>query len=300
MLGIRIGCARCHDHPLDRWTNREHLEFAAYFADPRPAEGGQMMAGKLFLPGTNHEVLPALLPLGTGNAPAGLSPESELAWFVLERGGDQYGRNFANRIFETLVGKGLIDQADDHRLSNPALHEPVLDLLAAQLAEDGFKLKSMVRFIVTSWLYSLSSEPGESGAISGDPAVGYLARREAQPLTPAQFKAAVEQVLGVNLARPEPPESPLARQLYVMNSGLIQSGLAMPGNQVDAIFEFETDPEKQLAELYRLILSRDPRAAEKAALLPELRRDSRDEKSQSAGRDLAFALMAGREFGSKR
>ncbi len=40
MLGMRIGCARCHNHPLDRWTNEEHLRFSAYFSDPRPAPGG--------------------------------------------------------------------------------------------------------------------------------------------------------------------------------------------------------------------------------------------------------------------
>ena len=61
LLGLSIGCARCHDHPMDRWQQREHLAFSAYFADARPNPEGGMMAGKLFLPGTGKAVQPALL-----------------------------------------------------------------------------------------------------------------------------------------------------------------------------------------------------------------------------------------------
>lgn len=297
MLGIRIGCARCHNHPLDRWTNIEHLHFSAYFADPRPADGGGMMAGKFFLPGTSQSIEPVLLPLGEGTPPDNMILEEELAWFVLERGREQFARNMANRIFGDLVGAHLVDMPDDHRLSNPSLHEPILALLAGKFLDSGADLKSMVRFIVTSELYALSSEPPDADRVSGDPELRYLARREARPLTTAQFKAAVEHVLGVPIDRPDPPDSPLARQLYVMNSGLILEGLETPGNQVDVIFDFEQDPFKQLEEMYRLILSRMPGEEERKALLPVLT-DAREAKQ--AGRDLAFALMAGREFGSLR
>ena len=67
--------------------------------------------------------------------------------------------------------------------------------------------------------------------------------------------------------------------------------------QVDAIFDFGTDPRAQLEELYRLILSRHPRPGEIAALQPEL---TSSRNPRQAGRDVALALMASREFGSKR
>ncbi len=296
MLGMSIACARCHNHPLDRWRREEHLQFSAYFADPRPAPGGGMMAGRFFLPGEGRPIEPALLPISAKRPPAGLSFEKETAWFALEGSGGQFARNFANRVFGVLVGKPLVASPDDHRLSNPAVHETVLDLLAKEFQAEGADLRQLVRTIAVSRVYALSSEPPDRGNLKGDPALAYLARREARPLAPAQFKRAVESVLGVEIDRPAPPESPLARQLYVMNSGLIQAGLEAPGNQVEAIFDFQPDPAEQLQELFRLILTRPPTEREAKALLPTLKGDD----ARAAGRDLAFALLAGREFGSLR
>ncbi|MED5381618.1 MAG: DUF1549 domain-containing protein [Verrucomicrobiota bacterium] len=291
LLGLSLGCARCHDHPMDRWKQREHLAFSAHFADARPNPEGGMMAGKLFLPGTGKPVQPALLRLG----PAAPLPGDALAWSILDGGHDQFGRNVANRFFGILVGKHLVDAPDDHRLSNPAIHGALLDALVREFGRTGGDPRILIRTIVTSRVYALASEPREGRSLVTDPAARYLARREARPLTPAQFKRAVESVIGDALPHEPPPESPLARQLYVLNSGLIQDGLAKPGNAVAAIGDFVAEPASQLRELFRLVLSRDPKPSEAKAFLPTL------EKQGANGLgDLAFALMAGREFGSLR
>jgi hypothetical protein len=291
LLGLSLGCARCHDHPMDRWQQREHLAFSAHFADARPDPGGGMMAGKLFLPGTGKPVQPALLRLG----PAAPPPGDALVWSILDGGHDQFGRNVANRFFGILVGKHLVDAPDDHRLSNPAIHGALLDAVVREFGRTGGDPRELIRAIVTSRVYALASEPRAGQPLATDPAARYLARREARPLTPAQFKRAVESVLGIGLPNEPPPESPLARQLYVLNSGLIRDGLAKPGNTVAAIGDFVSGPDDQLRALFRLVLSRDPRPGEAEAFLPTL------EKQGTGGlRDLAFALMAGREFGSLR
>src|SRR5205085_10612771 len=31
-LGTRIGCARCHNHPLERYTQDDYYHFAAFFS----------------------------------------------------------------------------------------------------------------------------------------------------------------------------------------------------------------------------------------------------------------------------
>ena len=292
LLGLSIACARCHDHPMDRWQQHEHLAFSAYFADARPNPEGGMMAGKLFLPGTGKAVQPALLQL---NPAAPLAPGDELAWSIIDGSHDQFGRNVANRFFGILVGKHLVDTPDDHRLSNPAIHGALLDVLVLEFGRTDGDLRKLIRTIVTSRVYALASQPGEGRALATDPAARYLARREARPLTPTQFKRAVESVVGDELPQEPPPESPLARQLYVLNSGLIQGGLTKPGNSVAAIGDFVSEPTDQLRELFRLVLSRDPRPSEADAFLQTL------QKQGAAGLgDLAFALMAGREFGSLR
>ncbi len=297
MLGIRIGCARCHNHPLDRWTNAEHLQFSAWFSDPRPAPGGGMMAGRFFLPESGKAVDPRLLPLGEGLPPGGLTSAETIGWFILERASDQFARNMVNRILGKLIGKPLVDLPDDHHITNPAVHEPILDLLVKRFQQDRTDYRKLVRFIVTSQFYAISSESPDDERVSGDPELQYFARREARPLTPSQFKGAVEAVLGVRIARPAPPDSPLAQQLYIMNSGLIQAGLKTPGSQVDAVFDFQPDPAEQLKELYRLILARNPRPEEVESFLPLLK-ESKDIRRD--GKDLAFALLASREFGSLR
>ena len=297
MLGMRIGCARCHNHPLDRWTNPEHLQFSAYFSDPRPAPGGGMMAGKFFVPESGSVVPPQLLPMGNHIPPEELTPEAALAWFILDSGNEQFARNMVNRVLGILTGAPMVDLPDDHRITNPGVSEPILDLLADRFEKDGADLRKLVRFIVTSRLYSVSSSPPSEKNVSGDPQLRYLARRDARPLTPTQYKNAVEFVLGLPIDRPALPDSPLAQQLYILNSGLIQEGLKSPENHVDAILDFQPQPAEQLAELYRLILGREPRSAERDYFLPLLRRAK---ENRGVAKDLAVALLSSREFGSLR
>ncbi|NNE91425.1 MAG: DUF1553 domain-containing protein [Verrucomicrobiales bacterium] len=301
MLGIRLGCARCHNHPLDRWKQDEHLAFSAFFSDdrPNPNGGAMMMTGQFFEPETGNLIEPALLPLPAGNAPDTASRKDVLAWFILKNPKhDLFARNIANRTFAALFGQPLVDSPDDHRLSNPAVHEPVLDLLTNTLIEVDYDLRELIRFIVTSDFYKLASSPNSDRHQKlGDAPKKYMAHQTARRLSADEFRRAVGFVTGVKVNHPLPPESPLAEQLYVLNSGLIQKALTTPGNQVDAIFDFGFDPAQQLEDLYRLILSRPPTDEEKAAFLPELK-DAKDPRQR--GRDLAFALLASREFGSVR
>lgn len=296
-LGMRIGCARCHNHPLDRWTNAEHIQFSAYFSDPRPAPGGGMMAGKFFVPESGKEATPRLLPLGNHLPPGGLTSEQALAWFILDSGNHQFARNMVNRVLGILMGRPMVDLPDDHRITNPAVSEPILDLLVERFEEDGADLRKLVRFIATSRLYAVSSSPPSAENVSGDPELRYLARRKARPLTPTQYKRAIEFVLGVEIDRPALPDSPLALQLYLLNSGLIQKGLSTLDNHVDTILDFQPDPARQLVELYQLILAREPRAQEREYFLPLLRQAKEE---RGVLKNLATALLAGREFGSLR
>ena len=93
------------------------------------------------------------------------------------------------------------------------------------------------------------------------------------------------------------PEAPLSQQLALLNRGHLQESLAVPGNQVDAIMDFELTPERQVEALFRRLLSRSPSDEERATFLTELN-DAKD--ARAAARDLAFALLVSREFGSQR
>lgn len=301
-LGISIGCARCHNHPTDGWTQAEHLQFSALFADPRPGKvrSERMMApGKFFLPGDGKAVEPALLPLGA--APREVDPKREsseqLAEFLRDQALDSFTRNTVNRLFDILLGQPLVDPAHLHQSRN-SNQERALTALGVNFAgKGGYRLGYLASLIASSAPYRLDSDPPDAKTLSGDPQLRYLARREARTLTADEYLRAVTFVLGVPPTKGLTAETPLAQQLQLLNSGVLQELLRRPGNQVEAIFDFESEPAKQLEQLYFLILSRPPRPAEVEEFVPLLREA---EDVRAVGRDLAFALFASREFSSVR
>lgn len=301
LLGISLGCARCHNHPQDRWSQADHLQFSALFADARPGKvEGTMNAGTFFLPGDGKPVRPALLSLAGKTVPldSKQSHGEQLASFLQEDASEAFARNAANRIVGILLGQHLVDAPDDHRLSNPSVHGGVLlHHLAISLEEGEFRLRPFIRYVVDSQLYRASTEPMLKDVEGRDHHVRYWARREARPLEGDAYLRAVAAVLGVPQPQEAAPETPLADQLHRLNGGLLQQWLRSPGNQVDAIFEFQADARKQLEELYLLTLSRPPRKEEQKAFLSVL---SKAEDPLVAGRDLALALLLSREFSSVR
>ncbi|MDB6137958.1 MAG: hypothetical protein JWO94_1030, partial [Verrucomicrobiaceae bacterium] len=68
----------------------------------------------------------------------------------------------ANRIWFYLMGRGLVDPVDDFRLTNPASHPALLDMLAKDLVKSGFDMKHLVRTIMLSRTYQLESSPNET------------------------------------------------------------------------------------------------------------------------------------------
>lgn len=301
LLGISIGCARCHNHPQDRWSQAQHLQFSAFFTDNRPVPGGEgrMMSGKFFLPGDGKAVQPALLPLG--DPPASNSGQdaygAQLADFLRTDASRAFSRNAANRIFGILLGRHLVESPDDHRLSNPSVFGgPLLELLADGFRGENYQLRPLIRYVVSSDLYRASSAPTDSAEL-GEAHVSYLARREARPLSGDAYLRAVAVLLGVPKPNVPAPDTPLAEQLHRLNGGLLQEWLRTPGNQIDAIFEFESDSAKQLEQLFLLVMTRPPTVEERKEFLPLLKNSK---NPLSLGRDLALALLLSREFSSVR
>jgi len=290
-LGIRIGCARCHNSPIDKWERKDHMAFSALFASRRPNPKGGMMQGVLFDPDTGATVKPRTLPV-VANVSREVSKQGHaatVAHFVLKGGHGMFERNLANRTFAALMGKGLVEPLDDNRLSNPAVHESLLGHLAER-ARNG-DLRALVLHIVTSRLYQTSSEPTESKA---DPAaIQFFARRVARTMPPETFAHSVARSLeakpGARLTR-----SPLARQLALLNSPFLNDAVRESASIAD-IAVFAPDAKTRLRDLYVLLLSREPRDDESAALLPSLAKGDVE-----SVQDLAFALLASREFGSIR
>jgi hypothetical protein len=55
LLGTQIGCAQCHDHPFDQWTQHEFYELAAFTAGTKTRLGAAARPGK---PGKEPKPIP--------------------------------------------------------------------------------------------------------------------------------------------------------------------------------------------------------------------------------------------------
>jgi hypothetical protein len=180
-LGIRLQCAKCHNHPFNRWTQNDYHEFAAFFArvqyrvlenrrrdklDKHEFVGEQVV----YLDAVSEVKHPvsgkALVPRFLGGEPFARAKDGDrlkaLADWVADPRNSFFARTQANRIWSYLMGRGVVDPNDDFRESNPSANGPLLDALAKGLADHRFDLKHLVRAIMSSRTYQLSSVPNAS------------------------------------------------------------------------------------------------------------------------------------------
>ncbi len=173
-LGVRIGCARCHNHPGERWMQDDYYGLAAFFARVRYRNGPffvqlydkeetvyEARQGEVVHLRTGKTMAPRFL----GGAIASLRPTDDrreaLARWLTRADNPFFARNAANRIWYHLFGQGIVEPVDDFRGSNPPCNEELLDALAADYVRHGFDRKYLIRTIVSSRTYQLSATPTE-------------------------------------------------------------------------------------------------------------------------------------------
>jgi len=170
-LGLSIGCAKCHNHPLEKWTNDQYYAFANLFSrvrakgwggDARSGDGIRTLvtvsSGELVQPKTGKPQPPTPLdaePLGF-DAP-GDRREYAAAWLTSPEN-KLFARSITNRIWKNFFGVGLVEQVDDMRTSNPASNEEMLAAASDYLVQQKFDLKALMRAILQSETYQRSSE----------------------------------------------------------------------------------------------------------------------------------------------
>lgn len=173
-LGLSIGCAKCHNHPLEKWTNDQYYAMANLLArvrgkgwggEPRNGDGARTLfiasRGDLIQPATGKILPPA--PLDS----APLPPEEDildrrreyLANWVTSPDNPYFARAIVNRVWANYFHVGLVEPIDDLRLSNPASNEQLLAVLSKFLVENSFDLKALIRVILQSATYQRKSTP---------------------------------------------------------------------------------------------------------------------------------------------
>ena len=205
-LGLSVGCARCHNHPLEKWTNDQYYSFANLFSrvrakgwggDPRNGDGKRTLitvsSGELIQPRTGRPQPPTPLDAEPLSFDSTMDRREYLADWLVAPQNKLFARSITNRVWRVFMGKGLVEQVDDMRASNPASNEELLAALSDYLVENKYDLKALMREILQSETYQRSSIVQDSNR--GDRR--YYSRYFPRRLMAEVMLDAISQVTGV-------------------------------------------------------------------------------------------------------
>lgn len=173
-LGLRIQCARCHHHPLEKWSQEDYYRFAAFFSrvgrKPGLEPSEVRIVHQIGAPMAKHPKTGAeLTPAGFGGEPMKLEstrdPRQALVEWMTAPENPYFARALVNRYWKHFFGRGLVDPEDDLRETNPATNSELLDSLAAHFVKSGYDLRDLVTTICKSSTYQLSAEPNKYNAV---------------------------------------------------------------------------------------------------------------------------------------
>ncbi|MEZ5323940.1 MAG: DUF1553 domain-containing protein [Verrucomicrobiales bacterium] len=171
-LSLSINCAKCHNHPLEKWTNDQYYSFANLFArvrtkgwggDPRGGDGKRTLfvldQGDLIQPRTGKPQPPAPLDAPAIDEDDPTERRQVLAHWLTDPENPYFAKAITNRVWAHFMGVGLVEPVDDLRASNPPSNERLLSELADFLKESNFDLRSLIRVVANSAAYQRSAHP---------------------------------------------------------------------------------------------------------------------------------------------
>ncbi len=206
-LGVRIGCAKCHHHPFEKWSQDDYYGMAAFFTRIGTKTSQEFgIFGRetvIFIRGTGEATHPRKR---TFVKPVPLDGDTKVSWddefdrrkkladWLTDPKNKMFSRNLANRFWGYAMGRGLVEPLDDMRATNPASNPELLDALADELVKQKFDLKGFLKTIFNSRAYQLThaSSPGNKL----DAANAHFTRYTVKRLTAEQIADGVDFATG--------------------------------------------------------------------------------------------------------
>lgn len=177
-FGVRMQCAKCHNHPFEAITQDDYYSTAAWFArvktkkdvntpSKNPMDPGAEVVfavrdGDVTQPRSLQVMAPKFLKGAVPTIPPGKDRREVFAEWLTGPENPYFSKSVVNRVWYHLMGKGIVDPVDDFRDSNPSSNDELLDGLAKDFAAKKFDLKHIVRTIMTSRTYQLSAQPNDT------------------------------------------------------------------------------------------------------------------------------------------
>lgn len=332
-LGIRIQCAKCHNHPFEKWTQDDYYGIAAAFHRVGRKPGWLPNSEHIFVkhtgevkqPRTGETMKVRLLLHGSVDVPAEQDRRTVFADWLTADSNPFFARSLSNRIWGHVMGRGVVEPVDDFRDSNPPSNPELLDFLTQEFIAGGYSAKHLLKTIMNSRTYQLSSERNDFN--TDDEA--YFSHATTRMLTAEQLLDAICDVTGVpesysgmpagtkaiDLVNPpvghkflqvfgqpqremaceceRSSDSNLSQALQLINGPVVHEKIRSKNGRLHCwIAEGKTNPEI-IGLLYLTALSREPMPVELQTAEQHIAANS---DRTSALEDVAWAVINSKEF----
>ena len=324
LMGTRLRCANCHNHPLDRWTQDDYHGLAAIFAKVKQGRIiDVVMNGEVSHPRTGEAAIPRIpgdrfLDSGDGRA--------EFAAWLTRPENPYFAKAAVNRLWKAMMGRGLVESTDDLRATNPATHPPLLNELSDDFVEHGYDLRHTLRVIAVSSAYGRSFQRQPENQTDDR----YYSHAVSTPLDPEVLADAIADVAGVfekyadhplgtravSLFDPKIKSETLAilgqcsredscetnaessggltRKLHLLNGPLLNDRIVSPEGRLAKLIEEGKTADEIVDRFYRLALCRRPSSAEQSFWHEKFKENDGAEKVVLE--DFLWSLLTCKEF----
>ena len=199
-LGSRVQCAKCHNHPFEKWTQDNYYGLGAFFERVQRKKGLRpdelviysSRRGEITQPRTGKKMPPWAPGAGELQLPQEADRLDAFAAWLTAPENPYFARVEVNRLWWQLMGRGIVEPIDDFRESNPPSNPELLDALSRDFVTHHFDRKHVLRAILNSRTYQASSRPNASNK---EDEKNFSHARQ-QMLTAEQLLDAVCQVTG--------------------------------------------------------------------------------------------------------
>lgn len=338
-IGVRLDCAKCHHHPFEVWGQDDFYSFAAYFSKigrkgtgiSAPISGSEEFvftgtSGSVTHPVTGATMKPRPL---FGEAPPvveGQDQRESLAAWITSPNNHLFAQVMSNRVWADLLARGFVEPVDDLRATNPPTNGPLLKALGEHFRDSGFSITELIRVVVNSHVYQLSSLPNETNAAdTRNYSRHYRHRLRAEVLldavslvtgVPQEFDAMPPDSSAKQLwthrsdslfldtfGRPDPNQDPpcermsdstVVQSLHLMNSEKLYRDIGSDNGTAKSLADSEKSAEEISGELYARVFGRKP-TVEETALVTELLAAEGAVRRQVI-EDLMWAMVNSAEF----
>ena len=332
-MGVRMQCARCHNHPYERWKQTQYYQLAAFYArvrfKPGTADDERIVytvnSGEVTHPKTKQAVTPTALDAAPLPATYDGDRRKAFADWLTGPQNPFFAKILVNRVWKHFMGQGMVEPVDDMRVTNPPTNAALLDYLAQDFVKNGYDIQQLMRSIIHTDAYQRTAIPTPRNAADTHYYSHFFFKRlGAEPLFDAVGAATgVQEKFGgypAGLRAAELPDTTaesyfldlfgrparnivcqcerldapnLGQTLHFMNGKSINARLASKDGRVSKLLAAKTLDVKVVENLYLASLSRYPSEDETMESLMLL---ARGKDKQKEAEDLLWALLNSKEF----